>query len=153
MNWYIMMEFLWVNLEMDFTLKGTILRVILHKCFLNIVTYFSVLLFPFSSISAYFLSCIVLDFHMSLSPLPYVGFVDGATRNTQNLASISWEMYTPTNELIIIHAICLGRATNNIVEYSAVIELTEAISLGICRLVVLLDSQLMVLQLSNICSI
>jgi hypothetical protein len=127
-----MMEFLWVNPEMGFTLKSTMLRVILHKCFVNIVTYFSVLLFPFSSISAYFLSCIVLDLQMSASPLPYVGFVDGASRSTQNLASVAWEIYMPTDELISLHGICLGRATNNIVEYSAVIELlTEAISLGI----------------------
>ena len=49
---------------------------------------------------------------------------------------------------------CLGRATNNIAEYSVVIELlVDAISLGIHHLVVRLDSQLVVLQLSNIYSI
>jgi hypothetical protein len=53
MIWYITMEFPWVNLEMVFTLNGTMLRVILHMCFINIVTYFSVLLFPFSSIYGY----------------------------------------------------------------------------------------------------
>jgi ribonuclease HI len=58
------------------------------------------------------------------------------------------------NELISLRGVCLGRATNNIAEYSAVIELlVDAISLGIRRLVVRLDSQLVVLQLSNVYSI
>jgi len=88
----------------------------------------------------------MLDLHMLVSPLPYVGFVDGASRNTHNLASATWEIYTPTNELISLQGICLGRATNKIVEYSAFIELlTKSISLGIFHLVVRLDSKLMVL--------
>jgi ribonuclease HI len=74
---------------------------------------------------------------MSVSSLPYIGFTDGASRSTQNLASAAWEIYAPTNELISLHGVCLGRATNNIVEYSAVIELlTDVVSLGICHLVV-----------------
>jgi hypothetical protein len=52
--------------------------------------------------------------------------------STQNLASVAWEIYAPTDELISLHGIFLGRATNNIVEYSVVIELlTDAISFGI----------------------
>ena len=48
----------------------------------------------------------------------------------------------------------LGRVTNNIAEYSVVIELlVDAILLGICHLVVRLDSQLVVLQLYNVYSI
>jgi ribonuclease HI len=50
--------------------------------------------------------------------------------------------------------VCLSHATNNIAEYSAVIELlVDAISLGIRHLVGRLDSQLVVLQLSNVYSI
>jgi ribonuclease HI len=91
---------------------------------------------------------------MSASSLPYIGFADGASRSTQNLASAAWEIYAPTNELISLQGVFLGRATNNIAEYSAVIELlTDAISLGIRQLVVRLDSQLVVLQLSNIYTI
>jgi hypothetical protein len=128
MSWYIMMDFPWVNLEMGFTLSDTMLRVILHMCFVNIVPYFSVLLFLFSSIYAYFLSCMVFDLQMSVSLLPYVGFDDGASRSTQNLTYAAWEIYRPTDELISLHGICLGRATNIIAEYSAIIELlTEAI--------------------------
>jgi ribonuclease HI len=91
---------------------------------------------------------------MSTSSLPYIGFTDGASHSTQNLASAAWEIYAPTNELISLQGVFLGRATNNIAEYSTVIELlTDAISLGIRQLVVRLDSQLVVLQLSNIYTI
>jgi hypothetical protein len=71
------------------------------------------------------------------SLLPYIGFADGASRSTRNLASPVWEIYAPTNELISLRGVCLGRATNNIAEYSIVIELlVDAISLGIRHLVV-----------------
>jgi ribonuclease HI len=91
---------------------------------------------------------------MSESSLPYIGFADGASRSTQNLASTAWAIYTPTNELVSLRGVCLGRATNNIAEYSIIIELlVDSISLGICHLVVRLDSQLVVLQLSNVYTI
>jgi ribonuclease HI len=91
---------------------------------------------------------------MSESSLPYIGFADGASCSTQNLASATWAIYAPTNELISLRGVCLGCATNNIAEYSAVIELlVDAISLGIRHLVMRLESQLVVLQLSNIYSI
>jgi ribonuclease HI len=68
--------------------------------------------------------------------LPYIGFSDGASHNTHYLTSNAWEIYAPTNELINLHGVCLGRATNNIVEYNAFIELlTDVISFGICHLV------------------
>jgi ribonuclease HI len=79
----------------------------------------------------------VLGFQMSAFSLPYIGFVDGASHSTQNLASVAWEIYAPTDELISLRGIFLGRATNNIAEYSVVIELlTDAISLGIHHLIV-----------------
>jgi hypothetical protein len=91
---------------------------------------------------------------MSVFSLPYIAFVDGASRSTQNLVSNAWEIYAPKDELINLHGVFLGHATNNIVEYNAVIELlTDAISLDICHLIVRLDSQLVVLQLSNVYSI
>ena len=65
---------------------------------------------------------------MLVSSLPYIGFADGASRSTQNLASVAWEIYAPTDELISLHGVCHGRATNNITEYSAFIEfLTDTI--------------------------
>jgi ribonuclease HI len=91
---------------------------------------------------------------MSESSLPYIGFADGASRSTRNLASAAWVIYTPTNELVSLQGVCLGHATNNIAEYSVVIELlVDVILLGIHHLIVRLDSQLVVLQLSNIYSI
>jgi ribonuclease HI len=91
---------------------------------------------------------------MSMSSLPYIVFVDGASHSTQNLSSIAWEIYAPTNELISLHGVCLGRATNNITKYNAVIELlTDVVSIGIHHLIVQLDSQLLLLQLSNFYSI
>jgi ribonuclease HI len=84
------------------------------------------------------------------SSLPHIGFTDGASCSTQNLASAAWAIYAPTNELITLRGVCLGRATNNIAKYSVVIELLiDVISLGIRHLVVRFDSQLVVLQLSN----
>jgi hypothetical protein len=100
------------------------------------------------------LPCFVLGFQMSVSSLRYIGFTDGASRSTKNLSSSTWEIYTPMNELISIHDVFLGRATNNIAEYSAIIELlTDDVSLGIRHLVVRLDSKLVVLQLSNVYAI
>jgi ribonuclease HI len=69
---------------------------------------------------------------MSESLLPYIGFADGASHSTQKLASVAWAIYAPTNELISLRGVCLGHVTNNIVEYSIVIELlVDAISLRI----------------------
>ena len=87
---------------------------------------------------------------MQMSINHYVGFTDCASRSTKNLSSAAWVIYDPASELIDLQGICLGRTTNNVVEYSAVIELlTEAIDLGIRGLLVNLDSQLVVLQLNN----
>jgi hypothetical protein len=72
----------------------------------------------------------VFDCQMLEYSLPYIGFADGSSRSTQNLASVAWAIYAPTNELISLRGVCLGQATNNITEYSAVIELlVDAISL------------------------
>jgi ribonuclease HI len=93
----------------------------------------------------------MFDCQMSEYSLPYIGFADGASHSTQNLAFAAWAIYAPTNKIISLRGVCLGRATNNITEYSVVIELlVDAISRGIRHLVVRLDSQMVVLQLSNI---
>ena len=85
-----------------------------------------------------------------MSDAPYVGFADGACRSTRNLSSAAWVIYDPHGELIDLQGVCLGRTTNNVAEYSAVIELlAEAVNLGIHALVVNLDSQLIVHQLNG----
>ena len=85
-----------------------------------------------------------------MSNTPYIGFADGAFRSTRNLSSAAWVIYDPHGELVDIQGVCLGCTTNNVAEYSAVIELlAEAINLGIRTLVVNLDSQLVVHQLNG----
>ena len=87
---------------------------------------------------------------VQMSITPYVSFTDGASRSTRNLSSVAWVIYDPTGELIDLQGICLGCTTNNVIEYSVVIELlTEEINLGIRTLLVNLDSQLVVLQLNS----
>ena len=85
-----------------------------------------------------------------MSGTPYIGFTDGACCSTRNLSSAAWVIYDPHGELIDLQGVCLGCTTNNVAEYSAVIELlAEAINLNIHTLVVNLDSQLVVHQLNG----
>ena len=58
---------------------------------------------------------------VQMSITSYVGFADGASRNTKNLASATWVIYDPAGELIDLRGIFLGQATNNVIEYSIVI--------------------------------
>ena len=79
-----------------------------------------------------------------------MGFVDGASRWSLNLASVAWVIYSPSYELIHINGICMGIATNNQVECDGVNGLlAAALQLGIHHLDVFLDSQLLVSQLNN----
>jgi hypothetical protein len=65
-----------------------------------------------------------------------MGFVDGSSCSTQNLLYVSWEIYAPTDELIRLHGVFLVHATNNIMKYSAVIELlTDTILFDIHHLI------------------
>ena len=83
---------------------------------------------------------------MTSESVVYTGFADGASHHTLNLASTAWVIYEPSGQLLSSGSTCLGPSTNNIVEYSAIIELLlDAISHGIQHLVVHLDSQLAVL--------
>ena len=80
----------------------------------------------------------------------YEGYTDGASRHTRNIASAAWILYSPTGLLESSGGSFLGPTTNNVAEYSTVIELLRAaISLGITGLVVRLDSQLVASQLNG----
>ena len=73
--------------------------------------------------------------------IPYVGFADGASHSTRNLSLATWVIYNPAGELVNLQGVCLGPTRNNVVEYSDILELlNEAINLGICTLLVHLDS-------------
>ena len=87
---------------------------------------------------------------VQMSGAPYIGFANGACRSICNLSSAAWVIYDPHGELIDLQGVCLGCTTNNVAEYSVVIELlAEVINLGICTLLVILDSQLVVHQLNG----
>ena len=78
---------------------------------------------------------------VQMSITPYAGFAEGASRSTRNISSVVCVIYDSNGELVDLQDICIGITTNNVVEYSAVIELlTEAISLDIHELIVNLDS-------------
>ena len=82
---------------------------------------------------------------MSRESSIYIGFVDGASCHTQHSASAAWVIYTPMGQDLSLGGICLRPSSNNVAEYSAVIEfLRDAISHGILSLEVCLDSELVV---------
>ena len=59
-------------------------------------------------------------------------------------------MFSPINEFLDTRGIFLSRTANNIVEYETVIALMNNTStLGICSLVVRLDSELIILRLTS----
>jgi ribonuclease HI len=88
---------------------------------------------------------------MSSESEVFIGYADGASRHTRRLAFAAWVIFTPQGHLLSSGGICLGDTTNNVSEYSAVIELLrDAFSLGISRLRVYLDTQLIVSQLNRI---
>ena len=71
----------------------------------------------------------------------YIGFVDGASHHTQNLASAAWVIYTPMGQVLSLGGVCLLPSSNNVAEYSAIIELLcDSISHGVHSLEVHLDS-------------
>ena len=78
---------------------------------------------------------------MSMESSIYIGFMDGASRHTQHSASAAWVIYTPTGQVLSSGGVCLRPSSNNVVEYSAVIELLrDAISHGVLSIEVRLDS-------------
>ena len=80
----------------------------------------------------------------------FVGFADGTSLNTCNLASATWVIYSPSGQLVSSGGAFLGPATNNVTKHRAIIELLwDALSRGITQLEVRLHSQLVVSQLSR----
>ena len=75
----------------------------------------------------------------------YIGFTNGASCHTQNSASAAWVIYTPTSQVLSLGGVCLRPCSNNVAEYSVIIDLLwDAISHGVLSLEVCLDSQLVV---------
>ena len=73
--------------------------------------------------------------------MAFYSFADGTFHHTFNLASATWVLYSPAEDLVSSGAVCIGLATNNIAEYEAVISLlSEVASQDVHDLVVLMDS-------------
>lgn len=73
---------------------------------------------------------------------------DGASRGNPGAAAIGYVLSDPTGETVVEHGEVIGMATNNVAEYRAVIGgLEKAASMGIRRVKVQSDSQLLVRQL------
>ena len=82
---------------------------------------------------------------MTLQIAYFYGFMDGVSCHTMNLSSVAWIIYSQDHELVGSGGVCLGLATDNIVEYHAVIGLLiEASSHGFIHMIFYLDSQLVV---------
>ena len=80
-----------------------------------------------------------------------LGYADVSNHPTQNLASAAWVIYTSTGHVVSSGGVCLCPSSNNVAEYSVMIELLrDAISHGIRSLEVRLDSQLVVSQLNGV---
>ena len=87
---------------------------------------------------------------MSSTPQFHIGYANGASRCSRNAASTASVIFNPSNEFLDSGAIFLGRATNNLVEYEVVIALmTNASALGVRSLVIRLDSELVISQLTS----
>ena len=70
----------------------------------------------------------------------YIGFADGASHHTQHSTSAAWVIYTPIGQVLSSGGVCLQPSSNNVVEYSAIIELLlDAISHVVLSLEVRLD--------------
>ena len=83
-----------------------------------------------------------------MSSKRFIGFTDGTSYHTCNLASMAWVIYSLSGQLVASGGDCLGPTSNNVAEYRDVIELLwDALSCGITQLEVRLDSQLVVSQL------
>ena len=79
----------------------------------------------------------------------YIGFADGDSYHTQSSASAAWVIYAPMGQILSSGGICLWPSSNNVAEYSVVIELLrDAISHGVLSLEVRLDLKLLVSQLN-----
>ena len=67
--------------------------------------------------------------------------MDGATHSTRNMSLAASVIYDPAGELVNLQGVCLGPTTNNVTEYSVVLELlNEVVNLSIRALLVYLDS-------------
>ena len=97
----------------------------------------------------------VISFHffwqMSMEYSSFIGFIAGANRHTQHSAFAAWVIYTPIGQVLSSGGVCLRPSSNNVAEYSIIIELLrDDILHGILSLEVRLHSELVVSQLNGL---
>jgi hypothetical protein len=92
--------------------------------------------FPFCLIDvSLFMSYFSLWQMSSESWMCSLGLRTMASQHTRRLAFTTWVIFTPQGQLLSSRGICLGDATNNVIEYNTVIEfLRDALSHGISHL-------------------
>ena len=77
-------------------------------------------------------------------------FSDGTSFWTQNLASLAWDIYLPSQMLLHSSGVCIGLTTNNHIEYTMVTELLiDVTHIQIKHLNVHLDSQILIPRSDN----
>ncbi len=82
--------------------------------------------------------------------MKFIIYTDGASRNNPGLASYGYAIFSETGEDIFREGKYIGIATNNVAEYTAVLEsLKKAIELGGSEVSYFADSKLVVEQLSG----
>jgi hypothetical protein len=69
---------------------------------------------------------------MSTKSSVYLGFIDGNSRHTRNMASIAWVIYSPEGQLVSSSGVLMEPLTNKVAKYITVIDLLrDAISHGV----------------------
>ena len=77
-------------------------------------------------------------------------YTDGASRGNPGPAGIGIVLKTPTGETALAWGAPIGKATNNVAEYQAVIEgLKKALELEVARIRIFSDSELLVRQVQG----
>ena len=72
---------------------------------------------------------------MSKESSIYIGFTDVVSCHTQHSASAAWVIYTPMGQVLSSGGVYLRPSSNNVAEYSVVIELLrDSISHGVLSL-------------------
>ena len=115
-------------------IQGCLLYIIIQLCIVR--SFFIMIRFVIS---------FRLFWQMSRESSTDIGFADGASHHTQHSASAAWLIYTPVGQVLSLGGVCLRPSSNNVAEYSVVIELLrDSISHGVLSLKVCLDSELVV---------
>ncbi len=85
-----------------------------------------------------------------MKPIIYTIYTDGACKGNPGPAGIAYTIQDDRGETLIWRAEYIGKATNNIAEYRALIgALHEAAEMGCGNVMVYTDSQLMAMQVTG----